>query len=600
MEHIKPKENFAVFDKYLYYDLKHTLLAYNQKESKVCFEFIEKNKQKYFFIGCVDYEFYRYLEDEEYRSFEPYLSFYAFEKRKKFKPYKVKKEEFIPTILQPLNQKEYYEKFKEVKNAIAKGQSYQVNLTQELVLLSKIEPFRLFNLLLCRQNTSFKAFLQTQKRNILSFSPELFFKTKGRKIITEPMKGTSKRHQNKKLDRKNKTFLQKDVKNLSENVMIVDLLRNDLSKIIQKHSLKEKLFRVQTLPTLHQMTSKIKGKLKKSVGFYDIFEALFPCGSITGAPKLETMKLISALEARDRGIYCGSLGLIHKNKSKFSVAIRTLEQKNEVYHYGVGSGLVWDSIKQEEFQELCLKTKILENEKFYLFETMLYRQNKILFLKQHLQRLIKSALKLSFSVEKIQKDFGEILKMQDDWEEFRGLDILSLNQKIFNGEHLLFYPFRVQESLQVVPQEDYILRLILQKDGAYKWQKFPLKSSSSDKLLLSDIALNSRCDSLYFKSSLREVYEAQSYQWREDLCYDVAFFNEVGYLCEGSRTNLIIQKQKEFFTPSLECGLLNGVYRSFLMELGLIKEAKILKEDLQNADKIYAINSLRGLREVRL
>ncbi|CAM2812994.1 bifunctional anthranilate synthase component I family protein/class IV aminotransferase [Helicobacter burdigaliensis] len=596
MKNTSPKENFAIFDDYLYYELKHILKAYNQKESKQCFKFIEKNKHKFFFIGCIDYEFYRYLEDESYKSNKAYLGFFAFKKRKKFKPKKVCKKEFMPTFLQTLDKKEYANNFKKVKNAIAKGQSYQVNLTQEIKFSSKIEPFRLFNLLLQRQNTSFKAFLPMQEGYILSFSPELFFKTKGRNILTEPMKGTSKRAHNKKQDRKNKKFLQKDVKNLSENVMIVDLLRNDLSKIIQKHSLKEKLFRVQTLPTLHQMTSKIKGRLKKGIGFYDIFKALFPCGSITGAPKLETMRLISSLEARERGIYCGSIGLISKNKSKFSVAIRTLEQKDNIYHYGVGSGLVWDSKENEEFCELHLKTKFLKNEDFYLFETMLYKNNKILFLKQHLQRLLESALKLNFNTGKITKDFWEVLEEKINLDAFKTLDIFMLNQKLFQEEHCLLYPYRLQEA----PQKDCILRLVLYKNGAYDLQSFPIKHSLNDKLLLSDITLNSKSDSLYFKSSFRGLYEAQSHKWREDLCYDVVFFNELGELCEGTRTNILIQKQGEFYTPSLECGLLNGIYREFLLNLGLIKEAKISKKDLQEASKIYAFNSVRGLREVRL
>ena len=185
--------------------------------------------------------------------------------------------------------------------------------------------------------------------------------------------------------------------------MICDLLRNDLSKIITKKSLKTKLFKIQSYPTLHQMTSSVQGKLKKNISLYQIFKALFPCGSITGAPKLESIKFIKELEQRERGIYCGSIGLIHKNKSKFSVAIRTLEKQNENYIYSTGSGLVWDSNLKDEFEELKLKSAILNPCDFYLFETMYFKNSQILFLKEHLERLINSALKCNFNPRKIIK-----------------------------------------------------------------------------------------------------------------------------------------------------------------------------------------------------
>ncbi|EAL9228178.1 anthranilate synthase component I family protein, partial [Campylobacter jejuni] len=233
-----------------------------------------------------------------------------------------------------------------------KGRVYQINLTQNFKFHSKMDSFELFKLLLSRQDTEFKAFIKDETREILSFSPELFFKTKKRKIFTKPMKGTIKRDKDPIKDEENKIFLQNDTKNLSENVMICDLLRNDLSKIITKKSLKTKLFEIQSHPTLHQMTSSVQGKLKKNISLYQIFKALFPCGSITGAPKLESIKFIEELEQRDRGIYCGTIGLIHKNKNKFSVAIRTLEKQNEIYTYSTGSGLVWDSKFKDEFEEL--------------------------------------------------------------------------------------------------------------------------------------------------------------------------------------------------------------------------------------------------------
>ncbi len=586
--------NFAIFGKYFYYDLKFVLKAYNKKQSKKYFKFVQKYKDKYYFLTLVDYEFYKYLQDKNFTSKEAYLSFYAYKKRKNFTTMRVDEENFMPIFKNHLDFKNYEKNFLQVKSAIAKGRSYQVNLTQSFHFDSLFDGFSLFNLLSKRQDTEFKAYIKDEGREILSFSPELFFKTHKRKIITQPMKGTSARSKDLNQDKKNKLFLQKDVKNLSENIMIVDLLRNDLSKLIVKNSMKTKLFKIQSYPTLHQMTSIIKGKLKKDIDYFQIFKALFPCGSITGAPKLETIKLIEELEARKRGIYCGAIGYIHKNKSKFSVAIRTLEKKQD-YQYSVGSGLVWDSKLEEEFKELELKTQFLMPRDFYLFETMYYKKGKILFFKEHLQRILNSALKLNFNIEKLIKDFQEVLSYKSNLKEFKNFNIQALNEKLFHKNHSFFYSSTIKSH-----HKQAIFKLILQKDGSYTILENHIKTSDNNILLLSDKSLNSQSDSLYHKSSLRQIYDEKAFLWKENQCFDIAFFNEKNELCEGSRSNIIIKKDKVFYTPTLQSGLLNGIYRQFLLDLGLIKEKRLFKEDLLNADEIYCINSVRGLQKVSL
>ncbi|EKO4609070.1 chorismate-binding protein [Campylobacter coli] len=583
---------FAIFGKYFYYDLKFVLKAYNKKQSKKYFKFVQKHKDKYYFLTLVDYEFYKYLQDKNFTSKEAYLSFYAYKKRKKFTAMKVDEENFMPIFKNHLDFKNYEKNFLQVKSAIAKGRSYQVNLTQSFHFDSLLDGFSLFNLLSKRQDTEFKAYIKDEGREILSFSPELFFKIHKRKIITQPMKGTSARSKDLNQDKKNKLFLQKDVKNLSENVMIVDLLRNDLSKLIVKNSMKTKLFKIQSYPTLHQMTSIIKGKLKKDIDYFQIFKALFPCGSITGAPKLETIKLIEELEARKRGIYCGAIGCIHKNKSKFSVAIRTLEKKQD-YQYSVGSGLVWDSKLEEEIKELELKTQFLMPKNFYLFETMYYKKGKILFFKEHLQRILNSALKLNFNTQKLIKDFQEVLSYKSNLKEFKNFNIQALNEKLFHKNHSFFYPSIIKSH-----HKQAIFKLILQKDGNYTILENHIKTSDNNILLLSDKPLNSQSDSLYHKSSLRQIYDQKAFLWKENQCFDIAFFNKKNELCEGSRSNIIIKKDKVLYTPTLQSGLLNGIYRQFLLDLGLIKEKKLFKEDLLNADEIYCINSVRGLQKV--
>ncbi|MBK1971078.1 chorismate-binding protein [Campylobacter sp. TTU_617] len=591
---MKNKQDFAVFGDFLYYDLKYTLKAFNQKQSKKIFNFVEKYKDKFYFLAFFRYEFYKYLEDKHYKSTLPYCLFFAYKKRKTFKALKIDEEKYMPSFVKKLDKEKYYKNFNKVKEIIAKGQSYQVNLTQELKIFSHLDSFDLFNLLLDKQNTKYKAYIKNDLLELLCFSPELFFKIHKRKITTKPMKGTIQRGKNEQEDTKNKLFLKNDMKNLSENVMIVDLLRNDLSKLIKKHSMQSKLFDIETHPTLHQMTSLIEGKLKKNINIYKIFKALFPCGSITGAPKIETIKVIKKLEKRQRGIYCGSIGLIHKNKSIFNVSIRTLEKENNYFKYGVGSGLVWDSNKEEEFKELELKTKFLNACDFYLFETMLYKNGKILFLKEHLKRLLNSAQILNFNTQKLEQDFQTILNQSSNLQDFKKLKLLELNNKIFNQDHFLFYPFVINNY----HQNEGILKLILYKEGHYKLNITELKHAFNDKLILSKEKISSKNDALFFKSSLRKLYDDKSSLWKKDKCYDIAFFNEKNELCEASRSNIIIKKEQIFYTPALESGLLDGIYRRFLLNLKIIKEKKLFKKDLLEADAIYCMNSVRGLKKV--
>ncbi|MCR6570304.1 bifunctional anthranilate synthase component I family protein/class IV aminotransferase [Campylobacter insulaenigrae] len=582
-------EKIGIFGSFLYKNLAFTLQAYNQRQSKKVFKIIEKNKDKFYFLGYVKYEFYRYLEKQNYTSKEPFVYFLAFREKIRFSE-KDENLDFCPIFTQDLDQKKYFTDFDKVKKAIAKGQSYQVNLTQELHFKSNLDLYNSFISLYPKQNTQFKAYIKNEFLELASFSPELFFKIKNNIISTKPMKGTIKRSKLKNEDEKFKYFLKNDEKTLSENVMIVDLLRNDLSKLIVKHTQKTELFIVKSYPTLHQLISKVSGKLKKNVNYFDIFKALFPCGSITGAPKIETIKFIKKLEQRKRGIYCGAIGLIHKEKTKFSVAIRTIEKNNNenFFKYGVGSGLVWDSNKDEEFEELKLKTKILRNE-FYLFETMYYEDCYILFFKEHLQRILNSAAFFNFNTKNLKDKFKTILTQEYEKKYFTSLQ--NFNDFTFKNKHYFSKSNFLQKSKKA-------LKLKLFKNGIFEFDFFDIKENSSDKLLLSDNIL--KINFLNFhKTSLRSIYDANAKLWKEDICYDIAFFDEQGLLCEGSRTNIIINLNDEYFTPYAK-NCLNGIYRQTLLKHKLIKEKDITKDELLNAKEIYAINSLRGLKKVIL
>lgn len=568
----------CVVGKWCYYDCAITLQAHNQKQSKELFAYVESNKHRLYFVGYVEYEFYRYLCDWSYESVKPYCVFYGFRRRRRFARELVSQERFAPSVLRPLDEARYMRDFALVKDAIACGRSYETNLTQELVFSTKLDSSALFHLLCARQDTPYKAFIPEENGAIISLSPELFFSLKGRRITTKPMKGTMPKGKG------NKRKLAKDGKNKSENLMIVDLLRNDLARISKPKSLRVKLFSIESYPTLYQMTSTIQATLKRRVRFYDIFAALFPCGSITGAPKQETMKLIESLEKRDRGIYCGSIGVVHKERASFSVAIRTLHKSGESCCYGVGSGIVWESSAQEEWQELGLKTQIVRARECCLFETMLLQGKSIVLLKYHLQRLLDSARKLGFESGRI----GAFARKFNGLESTCSNDFLSIDRELFGD-------LSAQKSS---PKQ--ILRLVLHKDGTLESKATPLQDHTSTRLLLSPATLQSASDSLCHKSSLRAVYDAQSHLWRENHCYDVAFFNERGELCEGSRSNIVVRQGARFYTPALSSGLLNGVYRQFLLQKGAIQERVLYAKDLENASAIYCINSVRGAKKVEL
>lgn len=306
----------------------------------------------------------------------PILYFELFKKRKKIAKKKFYNTMPLFTTLHGLDKEKYFQDFTQIKENIALGNTYQANYTQEIYLQPNLTltPYEYFKILSHKQATKYSAYISNQFLDIISLSPELFFKIKKQKIITQPMKGTitrgykipmtknAKIRIDKKLDKKNKNFLQNDAKNRSENIMIVDLLRNDLSRICKQGSIKPKeLFAIHTYPTLHQMVSTIQARLPKKASILEVLQALFPCGSITGAPKLKTIEILYNLEGRMRGVYCGAIGVVSAKSSIFSIPIRTLvKQKNQdFYRYGVGSGVVWDSCNQDEFNELELKCRFL-------------------------------------------------------------------------------------------------------------------------------------------------------------------------------------------------------------------------------------------------
>lgn len=532
------------------------LQAFNETELYEAFEEIEALKSRYYLAGYIRYEAKEIFLGNEFNSEFPLLYFEVFDSFEEFKP---DMPDYININAFPsISFEEYSNAITKIKSEIACGNTYEVNYTYDWIAESPEDEFELYKFLLLNQKTPYNAFIKNKYETILSFSPELFFEIEDRHIITKPMKGTIRRGENDIQDKQNIEFLKNDIKNRAENVMIVDLLRNDLGRIAKTGSVKvTKLFEIETHKTLHQMTSSIEADLAENIKIVDIFKAIFPCGSITGAPKISTIKIIDEVEKGSRDIYCGAIGLITPQKTIFSVPIRILQKKfNEKhYRYRVGGAVVWDSDTQDEWDESFTKAGILNNG-LKLIETIKV-QNKALFLgKEHLQRMKKSAEVLGFK---------------------------------FNDE--LF---------KLKPEKDGMLRIILSKDGSYELEYKNLERTPVYNVKFSDITLNSNNKMLQHKTTFRPWYEQSAQKIRNGEIYDEIFFNEKGELTEGSRTNILLEIDGKFYTPPLSCGLLNGILRQNLIDCGVCSEKVLYKEDVLKAENIYCINSVRGIKRVYL
>jgi para-aminobenzoate synthetase/4-amino-4-deoxychorismate lyase len=590
----------------------HTLIAFNNQELNDAFEAIDKYKDRYYLLGYIRYEAKDAFAGCQIEQERPLLYFEVFDH---FEPYTPGKAE--PFILEPkpaLTFEQYAAALGEIREEIARGNTYEVNYTYDFYvsLRRRTNPFTLYEYLLTKQKTPYNCFIQNDYDTVLSFSPELFFQINylhptghGGHILTKPMKGTVRRGKTAEEDERLVEFLQNDIKNRAENVMIVDLLRNDLGRIAQTGTVNvSQLFAIESHPTLHQMTSQIEADLKEDVTLYEVFKSLFPCGSITGAPKISTMRIIDRVEQGKRNIYCGAIGYISPGQATFSVPIRILQKSNlqkpqnpqkklqktkprpeiqarqelcqefptenpaetpagnpaeaiaeetaagDCFIYRVGGAIVWDSDVQDEWKETLTKTKFLCAD-FLLIETMKVEQGRILFLDEHIARLKKSAEYFGFSLNK--------------------------------------------ETFDIQAEQDGILRLTVDKQGrrSIEYKTFAIPRNNHVKI--SPVRVDSADVFLYHKTSYRPYFQVNY-----DEVYDELFFNEKGELTEGSRTNIVVEIQGRRYTPPVPCGLLNGIYRQAMLDRGECVEKILYRQDLIQAEHIYCVNSVRGLREVAL
>ena len=455
----------------------------------------------------------------------------------------------------------YQEAIKIIHHHIRQGDTYQVNYTVQLSQELKEDPLAIYNRLVVEQKAHYNAFIQHDDVSIISISPELFFEQEDRLLTTRPMKGTTRRGLTNQTDLQEAAWLEADPKNRAENMMIVDLLRNDMNRISEIGSEQvTRLCQVEQYSTVWQMTSTIESRLRAEVDLVQTFQALFPCGSITGAPKISTMEIIQKTEKGPRGVYCGTIGiLLPKGKRIFNVAIRTLQMQGTKAIYGVGGGITWDSKWEGEYQETKQKSAVLyrQEPRFELLTTGRIHKGELTFLEQHLTRLREASRYFAYP---------------------------------YNEPKLLN---ELQEELaHVDPSLDYRCRIALQKNGTIQLTITELTDLPASYLQaqLTEQKLDLATPFTYFKTSQRNHLATNH---REQI-----FYLPDGSLLETTIGNLILEIEGKLYTPPAHLPLLDGIYRCHLLETQQVEEKLLTLNDLKNADRIYACNALRGLYEL--
>jgi para-aminobenzoate synthetase/4-amino-4-deoxychorismate lyase len=457
---------------------------------------------------------------------------------------------------------------KNIRETIARGETYQVNFTTRQRFKVSGDPFTLYRRMCCNQQAPFCAWLNIGTHRILSASPELFFALDDHLLTMKPMKGTAPRQPRADDDLRQCEQLAASSKDRAENLMIVDLVRNDLARIAETGSVQvPALFDVESYPTVHQMTSTVTARLRAEIGLTDIFRALFPCGSITGAPKRHTMEIIRELEGQPRGVYCGAIGYVSPGREAvFCVAIRTvvMDVVTGAAEIGIGSGITWDSDAASELRECLDKAAFLtrNSEPFSLIESLRFDGHGYLLLEQHLRRLAGSATYFGFS-----------------------LDADTLRDRLQDFGHKLTGIHKV--------------RVLLDSTGSFSVESQEItaigRETPAAVIAISQQSVNSSDTFLYHKTTRRPLFEGQLRD--HPGCYDVIFQNERGEITEGSYNTIVIARSGELLTPALDCGLLPGVLREELLNVGAVREAILTLDDLQTADTLWLVNSVRGWRE---
>jgi para-aminobenzoate synthetase/4-amino-4-deoxychorismate lyase len=452
---------------------------------------------------------------------------------------------------------QYVAQLARVTSLIEAGDIYQANLTFRTAVATAGHPLALYAGLRARAANPYGAVVATGREWLLSLSPELFFALHDGKVTTRPMKGTAPPDADP-------AALAEDPKQRAENLMIVDLLRNDLSRVAATGSVAvPELFRVERYPTVQQMTSTVTAQLADGRDAVDVLAALFPCGSITGAPKIRAMEAIAEIEGRSRGAYTGAIGRIDPNgDAAFNVAIRTLvlDEGEQIARLGLGSGIVADSMPDSEWIECLAKGAFVPStRRFDLIETMRFDPAQgLIRLDRHLARMKASAALFGFAFDR------HAARNDLQAATFRLRDPARVRLLLGRGGHVAVEV----RPLPPVPSEPVEVRIVPLPVGA---DDFRLRHKTTDRGFY-DIARGN--------------------------AFEVVFARPDGWLTEGSFTNVFVERDGVLLTPPLGNGLLGGILRNELIAEGRAREADLRADDLKH--DFFIGNSLRGLLPARL
>jgi para-aminobenzoate synthetase / 4-amino-4-deoxychorismate lyase len=505
---------------------------------------------------------------------------------------------------------QYAESIRKIRAGIREGDIYQANYTLRLLSQFSGCAHAWYEDLRRDSHGRFNAFVDIGSHRILSMSPELFFSWDGHTLRTRPMKGTAKRNQPPATesadwqrwhdaDERLAASLLESTKNRAENLMIVDLLRNDVSRVAKSSTVTvPHLFTLETYPTLYQMTSTITAETREGVAIADIFSALFPCGSITGAPKIKSSEVIAELETTPRGVYCGAMGYISPDgTSVFNVAIRTIviNATTGAAECGVGGGIVWDSEARDEYAEALAKAAFMQNAShgFELLETLRLENGEYAFLDRHIERLLLSAAALGFNVN--EKEVHESLRehARSHIDETRRVRLLASR----TGEiSISSEPLDTPIPLWTMPSTRAAIRAKMPATAIPERGLDP--APPSRKVALANAPIDRHERALHHKTTRRTVYDTHRQQHPE--AFDVLLWNQQRELTEFTYGSLVLEIDGAWLTPKLSSGLLPGVMRAELIARGEIAERILTIEDLSRAQSIWFINSVRGWIEVEV
>lgn len=461
-----------------------------------------------------------------------------------------------------IDRPEYDAQVKRVLALIAAGDLYQANLTYRAAVAFAGHPLAVYAQLRDRARAGFGAVVDTGRELLLSLSPELFFALDSCRLTCRPMKGTARRGATLDADRAAAAALAADAKQRAENLMIVDLMRNDLSRVARAGSVAvPSLFEVESYPTVHQLVSTVTADLAEGRDAIDVIAALFPCGSITGAPKIRAMQAIAEIEGVPRGAYTGAIGRIDANgDATFNVAIRTLSIAHGADHalFGAGGGIVADSTAPEEWDEARAKGEFLTagQRGFDLIETMAFDPHSgLALLERHLARMKASA-----------ELFGFVFDRHAARNELQAAT------------------FRLRDARRI--------RLLLARSGAIAIEVAPMPSipEGAVPVAVASLPVDARDFRLRHKTTDRGFYDAAR---RASGAFEVLFTDPEGRLTEGSFSSIFVERAGRLVTPPLECGLLPGVLRAELIESGRAIEGDLRTSDLTSG--FFIGNALRGL-----